>query len=369
MKIASIEVRRYRNLWGTPVTMSWDPVPRTYQDAEVVIVTADDGTVGIGGGDNLPDLKLLQRHLVGLDPRRLDLIHRICETVDFHGGRPWVAEAACADLAARAAGEPLWRFLGGRNESLLAYASTAEVIDPAERAERTMHLRMAGFKAVKLRLPLGDWRQAATVVEQVRDAIGADMEIMVDANYGWRMAGDPRLGWDVAEAVQAARAFERMGVYWLEEPLPTADVGGYAELRAKTALRIAGGEMIRQSHEARDLLLRGGVDVIQCDVALAGGITGARRLADLAVLSGRMWSPHTWTNGLGFLVNLHAALAWSTCPFVEVPFDPPGWGPDRRDWLLPAPLFAGEDGTIRPPEGPGLGIPTDLAWLEASRLD
>ena len=147
MKIASIEVRRYRNLWGTPVTMSWDPVPRTYQDAEVVIVTADDGTVGIGGGDNLPDLKLLQRHLVGLDPRRLDLIHRICETVDFHGGRPWVAEAACADLAARAAGEPLWRFLGGRNESLLAYASTAEVIEPAERAERTMHLRMAGFKA------------------------------------------------------------------------------------------------------------------------------------------------------------------------------------------------------------------------------
>ena len=321
MKIASIEVRRYRNLWGTPVTMSWDPVPRTYQDAEVVIVTADDGTVGIGGGDNLPDLKLLQRHLVGLDPRRLDLVHRICETVDFHGGRPWVVEAACADLAARAAGEPLWRFLGGRNESLLAYASTAEVIDPAERAERTMHLRMAGFKAVKLRLPLGDWRQSATVVEQVRDAIGADMEIMVDANYGWRMTGDPRLGWDVAEAVQAARAFERMGVYWLEEPLPTADVAGYAELRAKTALRIAGGEMVRQSHEARDLLLRGGVDVIQCDVALAGGITGARRLADLAVLSGRMWSPHTWTNGLGFLVNLHAALAWSTCPFVEVPFD------------------------------------------------
>lgn len=369
MKIATIEVRRYRNLWGTPVTMSWDPTSRTYQDAEVVIVTADDGSVGIGGGDNLPDLKVLQRHLVGLDPRRLDQVHRICETVDFHGSRPWVAEVACADLAARAAGEPLWRFLGGRNDRLLAYASTAEAVAPEERAERSMHLRAAGFRAVKLRLPIGDWRQSAIVVEKVREAVGADMEIMVDANYGWRMAGDARLGWDVAEAVQAARAFERMGVYWLEEPLPTGDVQGYAELRSKTALRIAAGEMVRQAHEARDLVARGGVDVIQTDVVLSGGVTGARRIADFAALSGRMWSPHTWTNGIGFLVNLHVAMAYSTCAFVEVPFDPPGWGPDRRDWLLPEPLFIAEDGTIRPPEGPGLGIPADLAWLEPRRLD
>ena len=369
MKIVSLEVRRYRNLWGTPVTMSWDPVPRSHQDAEVLIVTADDGTVGIGGGDNLPDLKLLERHLLGLDPRRLEVIHRICETVDFHGGRPWIAETACADLAARAAGEPLWRFLGGRNESLLAYASTGEVVAPEERAERCMHLRMAGIKAVKLRLPIGDWRQSAVVVEKVRETIGADMEIMVDANYGWRMPGDTRLGWDVAEAVQAARAFERMGVYWLEEPLPTGDVIGYAELRSKTALRIASGEMVRQSHEARDLLVRGGVDVIQPDVVLSGGVTGARRIADLAALMGRQWSPHSWTNGIGFLTNLHVALAYSTCPFLEMPFDPPGWGPDRRDWLLPEPIFAAEDGTLRPPDGPGLGIPTDLSWLESYRLD
>ena len=92
------------------------------------------------------------------------------------------------------------------------------------------------------------------------------------------------------------------------------------------------------------------------------------RIADLAVLLGRQWTPHTWTNGLGFLTNLHVALAFSTCPFVEMPFDPPGWGPDRRDWLLPEPIFAAEDGTIAPPDGPGLGIPTDLAWLESYRL-
>jgi L-alanine-DL-glutamate epimerase-like enolase superfamily enzyme len=81
-----------------------------------------------------------------------------------------------------------------------------------------------------------------------------------------------------------------------------------------------------------------------------------------------MWSPHTWTNGIGFLINLHVAMAYSTCAFIEVPFDPIGWGPDRRDWLLPEPLFTAEDGTIRPPEGPGLGIPTDLAWLESNLI-
>jgi L-alanine-DL-glutamate epimerase-like enolase superfamily enzyme len=159
-----------------------------------------------------------------------------------------------------------------------------------------------------------------------------------------------------------------MGVYWLEEPLPTGDVVGYAELRSKTALRIAAGEMVRQSHEARDLIARGGVDVIQTDVVLSGGVTGARRIADFAALSGRMWSPHTWTNGIGFLINLHVAMAYSTCAFIEVPFDPIGWGPDRRDWLLPEPLFTAEDGTIRPPEGPGLGIPTDLTWLESNLI-
>jgi L-alanine-DL-glutamate epimerase-like enolase superfamily enzyme len=127
--------------------------------------------------------------------------------------------------------------------------------------------------------------------------------------------------------------------------------------------------MVRQAHEARDLLVRGGVDVIQPDAVLSGGITGSRRIADLAALLGRQWTPHTWTNGLGFLTNLHVALAYSTCPFVEMPFDPPGWGPDRRDWLLPAPIFAAEDGTIRPPDGPGLGIPTDLSWLDAYRRD
>ena len=158
-------------------------------------------------------------------------------------------------------------------------------------------------------------------------------------------------------------------MYWLEEPLPTTDVDGYAALRRRTALRIAAGEMVRQASEARDLVLRGGVDVIQPDVVLAGGIGGCRRIAALADLHGRAWSPHTWSNGYGLLANLHVALGVSTLPFVEVPFDPPAWSTARRDWLLPAPVEIAADGTIAPPAGPGLGVEPDLDALEAHRVD
>jgi L-alanine-DL-glutamate epimerase-like enolase superfamily enzyme len=81
-----------------------------------------------------------------------------------------------------------------------------------------------------------------------------------------------------------------------------------------------------------------------------------------------MWSPHTWSNGYGLLVNLHAALGFSTVPFIEVPLDPPAWSPERRDWLLPAPIAIAADGTIAPPEGPGLGVEPDLETLERWRI-
>src|SRR5207247_11330551 len=116
---------------------------------------------------------------------------------------------------------------------------------------------------------------------------------------GWRMPGDRAPRWDVATAVQCARALEPLGVYWLEEPLRAEDVDGYAELRRLTSLRIAAGEFVRGTHEARDLILRGGVDVVQTDVVLTGGMGGCRRVAALADLCGRAWSPHTWSNGLG----------------------------------------------------------------------
>jgi L-alanine-DL-glutamate epimerase-like enolase superfamily enzyme len=368
MRIESVETRRYRVAFDPPFRAAWDPVPRTGQEATLVIVTADDGTRGFASGDALPDVDVLRPLVVGLDPLRTDVVRELVETVDFHGSRAWILEVAVWDLVGRALGAPVWQLLGGRNERLLAYASSGELAAPEERARRAVAMRDRGVRAIKIRFHHADWRRDIEVVEAVRDAVGSDLELMVDANQGWRMAGDREPRWDVATAAQCAQALERLGVYWLEEPLPTADLEGYARLRRLTGVRLAAGEMVRGQHEARDLVLRGCLDVIQPDAVLAGGLGGCRRLAALADLCGRMLSPHTWSNGYGLVVNLHLALGVSTCPYVEVPFDPPAWSAERRDWLLPAPVEIAVDGTIAPPAGPGLGVTPDLDALERYRV-
>ena len=368
MRIASVEVRRYALPLDPPFRAAWDPVPRTRVEAELAIVRSEDGLAGYASGDRLPDAALLPQLLVGLDPRRTEVVRELCETVDFHGARPWIAEVAVWDLAARALASRSGACSAAGPSACSRTRRAASSSRPRSAPAASPSLRDAGVRAVKLRFHHADWRDDLAVVETVRDAVGADVELMVDANQGWRMAGDRSARWDVATAAQCARALEPLGVYWLEEPLPTGDVEGYAALRRLTSLRIAAGEMVRSAAEARDLLVRGGVDVIQPDVVLSGGLGGCRRIAALADLCGRAFSPHTWSNGLGLVANLHLALAVSTCPYVEVPHDPPAWTPARRDWLLPAPVEIAADGTIAPPPGPGLGVEPDLDALEPLRV-
>jgi len=366
VKIVSIETRRYRYPLDPPFAAAWDPIPRTHQDATIVVVRSDDGVEGYASGDDVPDRELLERLLVGCDVTDTPSVHGIVETVDFHHGRNWIVEVAVWDLLGRARDEPLWHLLGGTKDRIVAYASSGELVDAEERVRRCGALRDAGVQAVKLRLHSHDWRVDLPVIEAVRDAV-PELDVMVDANQGWRMPGDLTPRWDVATAGAFATELERLGVYWLEEPLHTADVEGYASLSGG-GLRIAAGEMVRSTAEARELVARGGVDVVQPDVVLTGGIEGARAIASVAAGHGRVWSPHTWSNGYGLLASLHAALAFSTCPYIEVPFDPPAWSAERRDWLLPVTLEVAPDGTVGPPDGPGLGVVPDWDVLERYRV-
>jgi L-alanine-DL-glutamate epimerase-like enolase superfamily enzyme len=369
VRISSVETRTYRYPLDPPFAAAWDPVPRAVQEATLVIVHGDGGDVGYAsGGDGLPDAALLDRLLRGVDAEDTDRVHGVCETVDFHGGRPWAVEIACWDLVGRVLGEPLWKLLGGRQERLTAYASTGELLEPADRADRARALAARGVRAIKLRFHHPDWRTDMATVAAVRDAVGDDVELMVDANQGWRMPGDLTPRWDVETAAACAGALEEHAVHWLEEPLPTDHPEAYRELRDRTSVRLAAGEMVRTAGEARDLVLRGRIDVLQCDVLFCGGFTGSRRLAELADANGADWSPHTWSNGYGLVANLHAACAFSAYGYVEVPFDPPAWSAERRDWLLPAPVEIAADGTIAPPPGPGLGIEPDLDALEQWRV-
>ncbi len=213
---------------------------------DVVVVRSDEGVEGFASGDALPDRELLERLLVGRRPVRDRGRPR-----DLRDGglppRRAIGRSRSPSGTSSDANEsqPLWQLLGGTRERILAYASSGELVSVEERAQRCVALRDAGVKAVKLRLHSSDWRLDLPVVEGVREAVGSDMEIMVDANQGWRMPGDLAPRWDVATARAFADELARLGVYWLEEPLDTDDVEGYATLAGRTGVRIAAGEMVR----------------------------------------------------------------------------------------------------------------------------
>jgi len=368
VKITALESRRYRLPLAPPFEAAWDPLPRDHFDESIVIVHTDTGLRGYAGGAATPDLGLLETLLVGCDAADSEQIFDVCQSVDFHGGRNWTVEVALQDVVARSLDMPLCELLESSRMSFPAYASTGERLGAEARAERTLQWREQGIRAIKLRLLHRDWREDLAIVEAVRDAVGDTVEILVDANHGWRMPGDRSPRWDLATAAECARALADLDVFWLEEPLDPALVDDYVRLRRLTDLPIAGGEMVRSLAETQRLIGAGAFDVVQNDVVLAGGVEGTRRVAQWAKQSQVRWSPHTWSTGYGLLANLHVALALSTARFIEVPYDTPGWSPARRDFMLPEPLEIAGDGTITPPAGPGLGIEPDFDALERWRV-
>jgi len=137
LRITAVETRTYRIALTPPFRAAWDPEPRTAFEATLVVVSTDAGITGYAsGGDGLPDRAALERLLRGVDPRQGEHVREVCETIDFHGGRPWAVEVACWDIAGKAAGEPLWRLLGGRSERIAAYASSGELVAPRAEDER-----------------------------------------------------------------------------------------------------------------------------------------------------------------------------------------------------------------------------------------
>ena len=131
-----------------------------------------------------------------------------------------------------------------------------------------------------------------------------------------------------------AAGLAELDVLWLEEPLPGHDLAGARMLREGVGIRVAGAEMVRTFAELVDMVEADALDVYQPDVVLAVGMSRARTLAELAHLRHRWFTPHTWTNGLGLLANLHVAAGVGGGPYLEFPYDPPGWTPERRG-LLP----------------------------------
>jgi D-galactarolactone cycloisomerase len=359
MKITSIDTERLRLPLSPPFYAAWDPDPRTTFDATIVRVHTDEGVTGIASGDTMDGFDAFEHLFVGRDPLALAAHARTLETISFHAGRYWPVEAALWDLAGRALGVPVATLLGGAVDRLPVYASLGELRGPDERADDARALVQQGFKAVKVRIARDRIADGISIVAAIRDAVGDGLEIMVDLNQWWRMAGDiaSGLGPQAARTVLATLAEHR--VLWVEEPLAGDDLVGMRMLRQATGVRVAGGEMARTFDELRRALEHDSLDVVQPDVVLALGISGVRTIADLALRRNRWFTPHTWTNGIGLLANLHVCCGVGGGPYLEFPYDPPGWTPARRDFMLASPLDIDADGCLGIGGAPGLGIELD----------
>ena len=368
-RIAAIELSHHRLACVPPFRASWDSKPREHFDATVVRVRTDTGLVGIGSGDLMLGFAGHESLFVGWDPLQIERHYRVLSHLDFHYGRCWPLDLALWDLIGKITGQPCWKLLGGLSNRVRAYASSGTLRDPGAMAEAAEQYLAAGFPALKLRFHRGDWHEDIKALEAVRARVGSQLELMVDCNQGWRLPWDTESAWTLKDALAVARELERLGVYWMEEPLHRADRAAMRSLRLSTSVRLAAGEMTRQLHEFRDLIADECVDVLQPDVALVGGITGLRRVAIMAQEHGVIFTPHTWTNGMGVTANAHLAAGLADSPFLEFPFDPPEWGLERRDFLMQQTLKADAQGWIQLSDRPGMGYEPNEPALKKTRLD
>jgi len=342
------------------------------------------GEAGIGGGVTARVIeKSLKPLLVGQDPL---LIERLWQTMFArtrqYGRRGLVMQAisgidiALWDIAGKVAKLPVYRLLGASRDRVEAYASGGfyqEGKSAADLAGEAEGYRARGFKGMKMKIGRNpstgthlrqligqaefcevDPSEDLARVAAVRQALGQQGKLMVDVNCAW----SPDF------AIEMGRAMEAQKLYWIEEPVATDDIEGSARVADALATPIAGYETEMGLYGFRGLIDRGAVDIVQPDIAWSGGFSEGRRIAAYAQAHHRMVAPHAFAGAVLLIASLHFAAAVPNALLLEWDQNPNA----LRDELLKEPLRLENDGTVRPPERPGLGIELDRAAVERYRM-
>jgi L-lyxonate dehydratase len=341
----------------------------TFHEWCVVEVFTDNGLVGIGNAALAPQLTkrtidlYLGPLLIGRDPWETEFLwqHMYRKTLAF--GRKGIGMVAISavdialwDLLGKSAKQPVFRLLGGRTKPKIpVYASRLYATELANLAAEARRYKDDGFKAMKLRFGWGPTDGAegmlrnVALVRTVRETVGDDVDVMADAYMGWTL--------DYAKRMLPL--LEPFHLRWLEEPVIPDDIRGYAELKAYGRIPIAGGEHEFTLSGFRDLLEARAIDYIQFDTNRVGGITQARKIANLAEAHAVPVIPHA-----GQMHNYHIVMASLNSPMAEYfPIVDVEVG-NELFWYL----FAGEptakDGFIDLDDSiPGLGLAIDEAHL------
>jgi L-alanine-DL-glutamate epimerase-like enolase superfamily enzyme len=355
------------------------------QDTIVVEVITDEGIVGIGETDlnawiaraciEAPGTHTmdrgLKRMLLGRDPLEPEQIWEDLYIGSAMTGRRGAGvhalgalDIALWDICGKARGVPCWQLWGeAERAELLPYASLQPEVGSFEAyvdlmVDWAIRAKEIGFTACKLEATfsgpyvhkglVGPDDRVTEVVAAVRSAVGPGLTIMVDVQYAFD---------SVERALRVAESWDGLDVFFLETPLWTDDVAAYAELSARAPVRIAAGEWLSTRHDFEVLIDQGGVQVAQPDIGRVGGFTEARRVCDLAASRERLIVPHAWKTGISVAAAAHLAMVTPHMPFFE--FLPAELCESRlrRELAVDELVFA--NGTLRPPERPGLGIELD----------
>jgi D-galactarolactone cycloisomerase len=253
-------------------------------------------------------------------------------------------DTALWDLYARRKGRPLWQVLGGAEPQPVQVYATG--LNPTEPEKLALQKRDEGYRAFKLMVGFGAERDLANL-RTLRDALGGEVTMMVDANQAW----------DFDEACKAGERMEDFDLLWLEEPL-RADQPAHrwGELAERQSLTLAGGENLAGFAQFREFISTEGMAIIQPDLGKWGGVSGCLEVAKQTLAAEKWYCPHWLGGGIGLLASMHLKTAVGGPGYVEVDANP---NPLRE--LLAVPNFKVNDGWVQLSNEPGLGVVPDLA--------
>jgi D-galactarolactone cycloisomerase len=331
----------------------------------VVEVECDDGTIGWGEclGPAKPNAAIVDAYagaLFGRDPIETERIWiELYNLLRDQGQRGLTMTAlsgidiALWDIKGKHFGVPVSALLGGRfRESVKAYA-TGGFRKPgkdraADLASETAGYAAAGFHAVKIKIGFGV-DEDLQAIAAVREAIGPEVRLMIDANHGY----------DTLEAIELGKRAERHGIDWFEEPVLPELIDAYYAVRTGQPIPIAAGETWHGRYGMREPLARRAVDILQPDICGTGGFSEMRRVADMAAIAGVRLVPHVWGTAIALAASLQFMAALPPNPPRPDPIEPilefdRTTNPFRQAVLAEPIEHAG--GVVAIPDGPGLGV-------------
>ncbi len=376
MKIQKVETYVLQGLLGDKA-FGWSQGVANRRQTALCLVSTDNGIQGVGeafyyGGPAKIVASLMSDVyaplLIGMDPLDNSVIwdHLYNYTRDQGmKGLPICAlsaiDIALWDIKGKALGFPIYKLLGGAyREKARLYATglyePQNVPDVKEAlVEEALGYKREGFSAMKLKVGYGIQADMEHV-KAVREAIGEDTVLMVDANRAY----------NAPEAVHLAREMERYKVYWFEEPVPPEDIDGYVEVKQKSNILIAGGEDEFTRYGFRELIIRRAVDILQPDLCAAGGFTEMMKIVAMASAWNIPLIPHVWGTNVSLAASLQFFAALPHFPERRYPAEP-FFEFDRS----PHPLrdgvtrekFIMKNGYLDIPPRPGLGITLDMDFV------